>query len=191
MPRHLGGLSRSRPKSGSRIRYSDQTGIPDFPNPGFRPNRGSSFPESRDVGQMGFKCGKIRFCFCSGQNRDCTLPPASAVPCRGPCHRVGAEAHRPATRGRQRPQAGSAHNLAVMSWATCQCRALSLYCKLYISLRAAIARLLWRSMTNFEKMVGDVAICLSDMTSSRMQREQRRALAQHVSQDSTVVRSRL
>ncbi len=25
-------------------------------------------------------------------------------------------------------------------------------------------RLLWRSMTNFEKVLGDIAICLSDMT---------------------------
>ena len=103
MPRHLGGLSRSRPNSESRIRYSDQTGIPDFPNPGFRPNRGSSFPESRDSGQIRIQ---IPTFFCSGQNRDCTLAaagPASAVPCRGPW--VGAEAHRPATRSRQRLQA--------------------------------------------------------------------------------------
>ena len=26
-------------------------------------------------------------------------------------------------------------------------------------------KLLWRSMTNFEKVLGDIAICLSDMTS--------------------------
>jgi hypothetical protein len=32
-------------------------------------------------------------------------------------------------------------------------------------LESTIASLLWRSMTNFEKMLGDIAICLSDMTS--------------------------
>ncbi len=28
-----------------------------------------------------------------------------------------------------------------------------------------MATLLWRSMTNFEKVLGDIAICLSDITS--------------------------
>jgi len=30
-------------------------GIPDFPNPGFRPNRDSRFPEIRDSGQIGIQ----------------------------------------------------------------------------------------------------------------------------------------
>ena len=65
------------------------------------------------------------------------------------------------TRSRQRLHGPvEAHTtLAVMSWAACCASSL------YIPLRAAIASLLWRSMTNFEKMLGDIAICLSDTTS--------------------------
>jgi hypothetical protein len=39
----------------SRIRDSGQIGIPDFPNPGFRPNRDARFPEIRDSGQIGIQ----------------------------------------------------------------------------------------------------------------------------------------
>ena len=106
MPGHRGGKSRSRPKSGfpiSRIRDSGQIGIPDFPNPGFRPNRDSRFPEIRDSGQIGIQIRENPDFFCSGQNRDCTLSAAGqaiAFPRRGPW--VGKEAHRPMTRSRQR-----------------------------------------------------------------------------------------
>jgi len=106
MPGHRGGKSRSRPKSGfpiSRIRDSGQIGIPDFPNPGFRPNRDSRFPEIRDSGQIGIQIRENPDFFCSGQNRDCTLSAAGqaiAFPRRGPW--VGKEAYRPMTRSRQR-----------------------------------------------------------------------------------------
>jgi hypothetical protein len=39
----------------SRIPDSGQIGIPDFPNPGFRPNRDARFPEIRDSGQIGIQ----------------------------------------------------------------------------------------------------------------------------------------
>ena len=39
----------------SRIRDSGQIGMPDFPNPGFRPKRESRFPEIRDSGQIGIQ----------------------------------------------------------------------------------------------------------------------------------------
>jgi hypothetical protein len=39
----------------SRIRDSGQIGMPDFPNPGFRPNRDARFPEIRDSGQIGIQ----------------------------------------------------------------------------------------------------------------------------------------
>jgi hypothetical protein len=71
MPGHRGLFSRSRqnrdsrfPESGipaksgfpiSRIRDSGQIGMPDFPNPGFRPNRDARFPEIRDSGQIGIQ----------------------------------------------------------------------------------------------------------------------------------------
>ena len=87
----------------SRIRDSGQIGIPDFPNPGFRPNRDSRFPEIRDSGQIGIQIRENPDFFCSGQNRDCTLSAAGqaiAFPRRGPW--VGKEAHRPMNRSRQR-----------------------------------------------------------------------------------------
>ena len=87
----------------SRIRDSGQIGIPDFPNPGFRPNRDARFPKIRDSGQIGIQIRENPDFFCSGQNRDCTLSAAGqaiAFPRRGPW--VGKEAHRPMNRSRQR-----------------------------------------------------------------------------------------
>jgi hypothetical protein len=43
----------------SRIRDSGQIGMPDFPNPGFRPNRDPDFPKSGIPAKSGFKSGKI------------------------------------------------------------------------------------------------------------------------------------
>ncbi len=49
----------------SRIRDSGQIGMPDFPNPGFWPNRDHDpdFPESGIPAKSGFKSGKIPIFF--------------------------------------------------------------------------------------------------------------------------------
>ena len=89
--------------SGRKIPIPAKIGIPDFPNPGFRPNRDARFPEIRDSSQIGIQIRENPDFFCSGQNRDCTLSAAGqaiAFPRRGPW--VGKEAHRPMTRSRQR-----------------------------------------------------------------------------------------
>ena len=52
------GLPRSRPSRDSRFpesRDPDQTGIPDFPNPGFQPNRDARIPEIRDSSKIGIQ----------------------------------------------------------------------------------------------------------------------------------------
>ncbi len=146
MPRRASGFiaqlsSAQTPKSpiprrasGFNFPIPAKSGFPgDFPNPGFRPNRDSRFPESRDPDQIGIQ---IR------ENPDFFAAARAVIKktCQRQARLVRFLIGVPLTVGGKR---GS----------------------LYISLRAAIASLLWRSMTNFEKVVGDIAICLSDMTS--------------------------